>query len=149
MNQSWRSDLSSLGVAGAYSLASVFLGTFQVFAATGSGSKLFEVSQKLMYAYNSDDVVGIRSMMNRKMKEKYSYDRIVDIIHTCKSTKINNILRTSFPVSGGKYYGFFAVYGVEGMSSMILEVDPRGHILFWLMGDDLDGKDFNCSLNTF
>lgn len=118
-------------------------------AATGSGSELFRVSEQLVAAYNRGNAELIRRLMSSELRSKYSNSDVLAVIALCKSEKISDIVRTSLPVSGTRFYGFFAIYGHNSSSSMILEVDPQSHIVFWAMNDDLDGEDFRCSFKTF
>ncbi|MCB8840157.1 hypothetical protein [Aurantimonas sp. VKM B-3413] len=125
------------------------LSTLEASAATGSGSGLFEVSQRLVSAYNRGSADRIRRLMSPELKSRYSNAAVLDVIAQCKRRQMPHIVRTSLPVSGGRTYGFFAVYGDDITSSMILEVDQQDRIVFWKMEDDPFGGDFSCSFKEF
>lgn len=118
-------------------------------AATGSGSRLHEVSQDFVTAFNAADAERIHTLMTAPLRAKYSKDAILEMLAFCKTSRIARIDRTSLPVSGTRYFGFFGLYGPEVMASMLLEIDPQDRIVFVAIADDVTTGDFACSFNSF
>ncbi|WP_315828519.1 MULTISPECIES: hypothetical protein [unclassified Bradyrhizobium] len=110
------------------------------------GPHLYEASQALMRAYNADDATAIQSMLSPKLAKVYDRPEIERVLSTCRSKVLPRIVRTSFPASGTRFYGFFAVYGEAHETSMILEIDAMNRIIFWAMADEVLDGDFRCAL---
>jgi hypothetical protein len=109
---------------------------------------LYDVSQALMRAYNANDTEAIRSLLSPKLEKLYDRPAIERVLSTCRNV-LPSMVRTSLPVSGTKFYGFFAAYGKSHTTSMILEIDPNNRIVFWAMADEVLDGDFRCALKAF
>jgi len=111
--------------------------------------RLYEVSQVLMRAYNADDAEAIQSLLSPKLAKLYDRSAIEKVLSVCRANVLPSIVRSSLPVAGTKFYGFFAAYGQAHTTSMILEIDPSNRIIFCAMADEVFSGDFRCALKTF
>jgi len=136
---------STIGLAALLGASSVSSGE----RIQNDGPHLYEVSQVLMRAYNADDVQAIQSLLSPKLEKLYDRPAIEKVLSACRTNVLPGIVRTSLPVSGTRFYGFFAVYGEAHTTSMILEIDPRNRIVFWAMADEVLNGDFRCALKAF
>lgn len=109
---------------------------------------LYAVSQKLMKAYNALDAEAFHSMLSPKLAHRYQVRDLAMTLEQCHAEVFPRAVRTSLPTSGTDYYGFYAVYGVTRVSSMILEIDPQNRVVFWAMADAIFDEDFHCWLNS-
>jgi hypothetical protein len=125
--------------------ASCFIGlTGQSDASQPERSGLFESSQDFVKAFNTKDYKKISELLSNDLRKAYDYRRIAAEILKCRQEFFETIIRTSLPTSGGKYWGFFAVYGQKKNTSMLMEIDRNGKIIAFMMGDNLIEGKYKC-----
>lgn len=105
---------------------------------------LFDTSQAFVWAYNTQAYEKLEAILSPSLRETYGRRKIAAEILKCRKTLFETIIRTSLPTSGGKYWGFFAVYGRNKNTSMLMEIDGNGKIIAFMMGDNLIDGEYEC-----
>jgi hypothetical protein len=109
---------------------------------------LTNVAQELLRIYNAGDAAVLHGLLAPPLQAKYPVEELRVVLARCRGIT-HEIDRFSTPSWGGRRFGFFGVYAEISVLEMILEIDEDEKIIHWVITNDVNATEQQCTLNSF